>query len=237
MSDFNQTHSFNQDRKVQESDGDDCSEKTKNPSEIRFNQYSCGKCVFFSYSSLTSSYPLICPFPSLPVLCEVPPAPPQNIHVDNWLLKWTPGTKDTDVTYTVKYSRWGLMAVLWICPHKTPVQLIPITSCCFCSPSSVLTVRSGWMFQPAWIFLLLRVMSRRSKPWTSWAAWSCISRQRDEGWGPGRWKPAAITVRNQHPHPELRIKKFSFVQSFSHLSLVNHLPEELNKGSLAALVL
>ncbi|XP_036966525.1 interferon gamma receptor 2 [Acanthopagrus latus] len=38
------------------------------------------------------------------VLCEVPPAPPQNIHVDNWLLKWTPGTKDTDVTYTVKYS-------------------------------------------------------------------------------------------------------------------------------------
>ncbi|XP_073329407.1 interferon gamma receptor 2 [Pagrus major] len=38
------------------------------------------------------------------VLCEVAPAPPQNIHVENWLVKWTPGTEDTDVTYTVRYS-------------------------------------------------------------------------------------------------------------------------------------
>uniref|UniRef100_A0A671XSZ6 Uncharacterized LOC115588048 n=2 Tax=Sparus aurata TaxID=8175 RepID=A0A671XSZ6_SPAAU len=35
----------------------------------------------------------------------VPPAPPQDIHVDNWLLKWTPGTEDTDVTYTVN-EKW-----------------------------------------------------------------------------------------------------------------------------------
>ncbi|XP_044071627.1 interferon gamma receptor 2 [Siniperca chuatsi] len=31
-----------------------------------------------------------------------PPAPPQNIHVDNWLLTWT-ATEERDVTYTVQY--------------------------------------------------------------------------------------------------------------------------------------
>ncbi|XP_033473231.1 interferon gamma receptor 2 [Epinephelus lanceolatus] len=38
------------------------------------------------------------------VRSEAPPGPPQNIHVDNWLLSWTPATKEEDVTYTVQYS-------------------------------------------------------------------------------------------------------------------------------------
>ncbi|XP_031725891.1 interferon gamma receptor 2 [Anarrhichthys ocellatus] len=42
--------------------------------------------------------------PSVPGLSEVPPAPPQNVHVDNWLLTWPPAPEDGNVTYTVQYS-------------------------------------------------------------------------------------------------------------------------------------
>ncbi|XP_030284179.1 uncharacterized protein LOC115588110 [Sparus aurata] len=59
------------------------------------------------------------------VLCEVPPAPPQDIHVDNWLLKWTPGTEDTDVTYTVKYSSFD--SEKWI--NVPACEKISSTSC------------------------------------------------------------------------------------------------------------
>ncbi|XP_035859718.1 interferon gamma receptor 2 isoform X1 [Sander lucioperca] len=38
-------------------------------------------------------------------LSESPPAP-QNIHVDNWLLTWTPASEG-DTTYTVQYSRFN----------------------------------------------------------------------------------------------------------------------------------
>ncbi|XP_074514447.1 interferon gamma receptor 2 isoform X1 [Sebastes fasciatus] len=37
-------------------------------------------------------------------LSEAPPAPPQDIHVDKWLLTWNPATEEGDVTYTVQYS-------------------------------------------------------------------------------------------------------------------------------------
>lgn len=37
------------------------------------------------------------------VLSEAPPAPPQNVSVDKWLLTWTPTTQEKDVTYTVQY--------------------------------------------------------------------------------------------------------------------------------------
>lgn len=38
----------------------------------------------------------------VPVVSEAP-APPQNIHVDQWLLTWSPAAEDRDVTYTVQY--------------------------------------------------------------------------------------------------------------------------------------
>ncbi|XP_068602122.1 uncharacterized protein [Brachionichthys hirsutus] len=38
------------------------------------------------------------------VLSEAPPAPPQNIHVDRWLMTWTPATEAGGVTHTVQYS-------------------------------------------------------------------------------------------------------------------------------------
>lgn len=34
-------------------------------------------------------------------LTETPPL--QDVHADNWLLKWSPATEDRDVTYTVQY--------------------------------------------------------------------------------------------------------------------------------------
>ncbi|XP_035459933.1 interferon gamma receptor 2 isoform X1 [Scophthalmus maximus] len=40
----------------------------------------------------------------VPVVSEETLAPPQNIHVDKWLLTWTPATEERDVTYTVQYS-------------------------------------------------------------------------------------------------------------------------------------
>ncbi|KAK9538151.1 hypothetical protein VZT92_005704 [Zoarces viviparus] len=42
--------------------------------------------------------------PSVPGLSEVPPAPPLNVHVDNWLLTWPPAPEEGNVTYTVQYS-------------------------------------------------------------------------------------------------------------------------------------
>ncbi|XP_060944234.1 uncharacterized protein LOC133021412 isoform X2 [Limanda limanda] len=39
----------------------------------------------------------------VPVVSEATPAPPQNVHVDKWLLTWTPATEERDVTYTVQY--------------------------------------------------------------------------------------------------------------------------------------
>ncbi|KAM6955758.1 interferon gamma receptor 2 [Lycodopsis pacificus] len=42
--------------------------------------------------------------PSVPGLSEVPPAPPLNVHVDNWLLTWPPAPEKGNVTYTVQYS-------------------------------------------------------------------------------------------------------------------------------------
>ncbi|XP_071341509.1 interferon alpha/beta receptor 1-like [Trachinotus anak] len=41
---------------------------------------------------------------TVPALSEVTPAPPQNIHVEKWLLTWTPATEERDVTYTVQYQ-------------------------------------------------------------------------------------------------------------------------------------
>lgn len=40
------------------------------------------------------------------VFSEAPPAPPQDIQVDNWLLRWSPDPEDGDVTYTAQYSRF-----------------------------------------------------------------------------------------------------------------------------------
>ncbi|XP_019955328.1 interferon gamma receptor 2 isoform X1 [Paralichthys olivaceus] len=43
----------------------------------------------------------------VPVVSEATLAPPQNIHVDKWLLTWTPATEERDVIYTVQYHRLG----------------------------------------------------------------------------------------------------------------------------------
>ncbi|KAM9346956.1 interferon gamma receptor 2 isoform 2-T2 [Symphorus nematophorus] len=50
---------------------------------------------------------VLCSFFVVPVLSVVlsPPLPPQNIHVDKWLLTWTPAAaEEGNVTYTVHYS-------------------------------------------------------------------------------------------------------------------------------------
>ncbi|XP_034429299.1 interferon gamma receptor 2 isoform X1 [Hippoglossus hippoglossus] len=47
----------------------------------------------------------------VPVVSEATPAPPQNIHVDKWLLTWTPATEERDVTYTVQYRSFG--SIVW----------------------------------------------------------------------------------------------------------------------------
>ncbi|XP_070694697.1 interferon gamma receptor 2 [Pempheris klunzingeri] len=46
---------------------------------------------------------LLCIQAAVPVLSVAPPSAPQNIKVDNWLLTWTPGEEERDVTYTVQY--------------------------------------------------------------------------------------------------------------------------------------
>lgn len=82
----------------------------------------------------SSSHLLLCtcPFPSVPVRSEAPPGPPQNIRVDNWLLSWTPATKEEDVTYTVQYSRWALMVMAPVatCESITCMKKNLKGSCC-----------------------------------------------------------------------------------------------------------
>ncbi|KAI3356621.1 hypothetical protein L3Q82_017833, partial [Scortum barcoo] len=51
---------------------------------------------------LTHSLVSPCPIPSVPVLSEVSLAPPQDVHLEKWLLTWTPGTDDRKITYTVQ---------------------------------------------------------------------------------------------------------------------------------------
>ncbi|TDH07149.1 hypothetical protein EPR50_G00121780 [Perca flavescens] len=53
-------------------------------------------------------------------LSASPPAP-QNVHVDNWLLTWTPAAEEGDTTYTVEYSSFD--SFVWknvtSCVHKS----------------------------------------------------------------------------------------------------------------------
>ncbi|XP_029385667.1 interferon gamma receptor 2 isoform X2 [Echeneis naucrates] len=43
-------------------------------------------------------------FVSVPALSQAPPPPPQNIHVDKWLLMWAPASQESNITYTVEYQ-------------------------------------------------------------------------------------------------------------------------------------
>ncbi|XP_034741092.1 interferon gamma receptor 2 isoform X2 [Etheostoma cragini] len=54
-------------------------------------------------------------------LSASPPAPPQNIHVSNWLLTWTPSTEEGDPTYTVQYSSFssGVWTNVPSCVHMS----------------------------------------------------------------------------------------------------------------------
>ncbi|XP_070771085.1 interferon gamma receptor 2 [Enoplosus armatus] len=44
------------------------------------------------------------------VLSQASLPPPQNVHVDDWLLTWTPVAEGRDVTYTVKYRSFDSAA-------------------------------------------------------------------------------------------------------------------------------
>ncbi|XP_068428577.1 interferon gamma receptor 2 isoform X2 [Clinocottus analis] len=70
-------------------------------------------------------FSVLCTLIAVHVLSEVPPAPPQNAHVDNWLLTWHPATEAGVVNYTVEYS--GFLSDVWTevpaCVH------IPLNSC------------------------------------------------------------------------------------------------------------
>lgn len=59
------------------------------------------------------------------VLSAVPPAPPQDIHVDDWMLKWTPASTETNVTYTVQYSKFDVKK--W--QNVKSCVNTPLTSC------------------------------------------------------------------------------------------------------------
>uniref|UniRef100_A0A3Q3XAD0 Fibronectin type-III domain-containing protein n=1 Tax=Mola mola TaxID=94237 RepID=A0A3Q3XAD0_MOLML len=37
-------------------------------------------------------------------LCDAPPAPPQSVRVERWLMTWAAAPDERDVTYTVQYS-------------------------------------------------------------------------------------------------------------------------------------
>ncbi|KAF3842668.1 hypothetical protein F7725_001517 [Dissostichus mawsoni] len=57
------------------------------------------------------------------VFSEAPPAPPQDIQVDNWLLRWSPESDpdDGDVTYTAQYSSFdsGVWTDVPYCDHTS----------------------------------------------------------------------------------------------------------------------
>ncbi|KAA8578651.1 hypothetical protein FQN60_018689 [Etheostoma spectabile] len=54
-------------------------------------------------------------------LSALPPVPPQNIHVNNWLLTWTPSSEEGDPTYTVQYSSFssGVWTNVPSCVHMS----------------------------------------------------------------------------------------------------------------------
>ncbi|KAJ4933581.1 hypothetical protein JOQ06_030407 [Pogonophryne albipinna] len=64
------------------------------------------------------------------VFSEAPPAPPQDIQVDNWLLRWSPDPDDGDVTYTAQYSSFD--SCVW-----TDVPYCVHTSLNSCNVSSI----------------------------------------------------------------------------------------------------
>lgn len=47
---------------------------------------------------------VLCILLPVQVLSDVPPAPPQDVHVYNWQLTWRPAPEEGKVTYTVEYS-------------------------------------------------------------------------------------------------------------------------------------
>lgn len=49
-------------------------------------------------------FSVLCVLFGVQVLSEEAPAQPEDIHVDNWLLTWTPASEEKDITYTVQYS-------------------------------------------------------------------------------------------------------------------------------------
>ncbi|KAI9527604.1 hypothetical protein NQZ68_028827 [Dissostichus eleginoides] len=65
------------------------------------------------------------------VFSEAPPAPPQDIQVDNWLLRWSPESDpdDGDVTYTAQYSSFdsGVWTDVPYCDH-TPLNYCNVSS-------------------------------------------------------------------------------------------------------------
>nr|XP_046259878.1 uncharacterized protein LOC124066979 isoform X2 [Scatophagus argus] len=82
------------------------------------------------------------------VLSEAPPAPPQNVHVDGWLMTWTPAAEDRDVTYTVQYRiasiKWtDVPTCLRISANRCDVHVIKDKSMFGCVMLRVRAERRG----------------------------------------------------------------------------------------------
>lgn len=95
----------------------------------------------------------ICPLIAL-VLSDVPPAPPQDIHVDNWILKWTPASTERNVNYIVQYSKFDENKWLNVTPcahtslNSCDVSFTKLEAEYGCVKIRVLTERNGLTSKP-----------------------------------------------------------------------------------------
>uniref|UniRef100_A0A673B4G3 Uncharacterized LOC115412224 n=1 Tax=Sphaeramia orbicularis TaxID=375764 RepID=A0A673B4G3_9TELE len=93
-------------------------------------------------------------FFSLTVVSDDPPAPPQDIRVDNWVLTWTPSSTERNVTYTVQYSQFD--ANKWLnvksCVHTSlnscDVSFTKLEALYGCVRIRVLAERNGLRSKP-----------------------------------------------------------------------------------------
>lgn len=88
------------------------------------------------------------------VLSDVPPAPPQGIHVDDWMLTWTPSSMEGNTTYTVQYSKFDEEKWLNVksCVHTSlnscDVSFTKLEAMYGCVKIRVFTERNGRRSKP-----------------------------------------------------------------------------------------
>lgn len=85
---------------------------------------------------------------------EGPPDPPQSVHVEKWLLTWTPAPQQTDVNFTVQYrnsdkARWrDVPACVQISSNECKVTLAAAADEQGCMMLRVRAHRRGLMSEP-----------------------------------------------------------------------------------------